>query len=99
MSHGSTKREAIDVLSCKEVNCLASKSLDERLSWRERVGLRMHLLFCRLCRRYVRDLRFLRLVLRRAGEDGLLRYTPTGKLSSASRERIKRALSEAERRD
>ncbi len=83
------------MLSCKEVSCLASKGLDSRLSWRERFGLWMHLMMCRLCRRYVRDQRFMRRVFTRARQDGM---PPAARatLPKASRERIRRALSKAD---
>ncbi|MGH8557395.1 MAG: hypothetical protein ACRESZ_08020 [Methylococcales bacterium] len=44
------------MLSCKEVTDLASRALDTPLVWRQRFGmrLRLHLLFCRLCRSYLR---------------------------------------------
>ncbi len=79
------------MLTCKEASRLASKALDTRLSWRERAGLRLHLMFCHLCRRYVRDLRFLRLAFRRAGHGGFRLATPT--LSEEARRRIRQALS------
>lgn len=81
------------MLSCKEVSTLASKSLDVPLTRRERFGLWLHLLFCRLCRRYVRDLRFLRHALRCARENGWAHIMIRASLSEAARERIRRMLS------
>ena len=82
------------MLTCKDASRLVSKALDTPLSWRERWGLRMHLLFCALCRRYVRDLRFLRSALR-VGRDRLAaeRITPSSiKLSPTARKRIRDVL-------
>jgi hypothetical protein len=47
------------MLTCKEVSELASQSLDRQLRLTERIGLRVHLMYCRLCSRYVRQLRFM----------------------------------------
>ncbi len=45
------------MLSCKEVaRILASGALDE-YTWGRRLALRLHLLMCRHCRRYARQLR------------------------------------------
>ena len=51
------------MLTCKEVAALASKALDTRLGWREWLGMRMHLSLCRMCPRYIEQLRFLHKVL------------------------------------
>lgn len=51
--------------SCKEVSELVSQSLDRRLSPRERLGVHLHLLVCRLCRRYRRQILFLSHATRR----------------------------------
>ena len=45
------------MLKCKEVVDRADALVDGTpLSWRERFALRMHLLMCHHCRRYVRQL-------------------------------------------
>lgn len=45
---------------CRDAARLLSESMDRRLPLAERVGLRVHLLLCGLCRRYGRQLVFLR---------------------------------------
>lgn len=45
--------------TCREVHELASALQDGRLRLRARIELRMHLLLCIHCRRYVRHLRLL----------------------------------------
>lgn len=82
------------MLTCKDASQLASKALETPLPWRERWGLRLHLLFCKLCRRYVRELRFLRSAFRwrhdRASAENI---TPTRiRLSLTARKRIRAAL-------
>jgi hypothetical protein len=82
-------------LSCDEATRLASAGMDRRLSSVERIGLRMHYLCCRFCRRYRRQLHFLRQLLRRrdahiaAGAD-----VSAATLPPDARDRIRRALSD-----
>jgi hypothetical protein len=78
------------MLSCKEVSLLLSRSCDQRLSWRERLGVRLHLLYCEGCRRLARQLRFLSAAVRRfAASAG----SAAGKgLSEDARRRIRAAL-------
>lgn len=52
------------MLTGKDASQLAAKALNAPLPWRKRRGLGMHVLFCTLCRRYARDLGFLRSALR-----------------------------------
>lgn len=40
---------------CKEVTMLAEKQLQQPLPLLQRIGLRFHLLYCYLCRRYVKQ--------------------------------------------
>lgn len=80
------------MLTCKEATRLASKAMDAKLTWHERVGLSLHLLICVLCRRYVEDLKQLRVILRRI-EPSNDQFVPHSiRLSSLSRERIKKTL-------
>ncbi|MGD9661225.1 MAG: zf-HC2 domain-containing protein [Porticoccaceae bacterium] len=47
------------MLKCREVVDNADQLLDGNISRRQRLALKMHLLICRHCRRYVRQLRAL----------------------------------------
>ena len=78
---------------CKEVARLVSESLDRDLSGPERLKLRMHFLMCVLCRRFARQVRFVRDTLRRHPDrlDGQDLSPPPG-LSTEARDRIKRSL-------
>lgn len=53
------------MLSCKNVCHIASESLDRRLSVRERLAVKLHLLMCRACHRVVAQMELLRTVARR----------------------------------
>lgn len=53
------------MLTCKQTARLVSMSYDKRLSWRERLAVRLHLLVCDACRNFTRQMRFLREATRR----------------------------------
>ncbi|HVY70227.1 MAG TPA: zf-HC2 domain-containing protein [Verrucomicrobiae bacterium] len=76
--------------SCKQAARLQSDSLDRKLRLSERLGLRLHLLLCKWCRRYGQQVRFLRDAARRNTEK--LAGPGTGRMSDEARERIKRSL-------
>jgi len=85
------------MLRCEGASELASRELDEPLGPGERLAMWGHLLACGSCRRFRRQVRFLRRALRdrhaRPGE------TEDGResLSPVAKARIERALAEAVR--
>jgi hypothetical protein len=76
--------------TCRDVARLQSDALDQDLGIPKRLGMRIHLLMCRWCRRYGKQIRFLRLAARDHGDD-LCQASPQS-LSPGARERLKRAL-------
>jgi len=78
------------MLSCKDVSLLISRSYDAKLTWRQRLAVRLHLLVCDACRRFEEQMRF----LRRAGRAFVDRQ-PGGvnaSLSPSARDRIRKSL-------
>jgi anti-sigma factor RsiW len=53
------------LISCKDASRLISQLEDGELPFRQRAAVRLHLLFCDACARFVRQLRFLRATMRR----------------------------------
>lgn len=53
------------MLSCKEVTRLASESLDRDLSFKEHVAMKLHLMMCRMCQRYSKQLKFIAFVTKK----------------------------------
>ena len=53
------------MLNCREVSERASDFLDAALPYRERLQVRLHLLMCRICREYVRQMTLVVRTLRR----------------------------------
>ncbi|UCD30958.1 MAG: zf-HC2 domain-containing protein [Desulfobacterales bacterium] len=52
------------MFNCQEATRLVSESLDRKLPFHQRVGIRVHLLMCKFCSRYEKQLMFLRKTLR-----------------------------------
>ncbi len=48
------------MLTCKQATELASRNLDEPLTFKQRLGLKFHLMICSLCRAYERHIRFIK---------------------------------------
>ena len=82
------------MFSCKDVTRLISESMDRRLPLGSRIGARLHLLLCRFCARYERQLLLIRDSVRRIAVPGdpPAGLTPDTTLSAQARERIRRSL-------
>lgn len=65
------------MLTCKQLVAQSSDLLDGQLGFREKLALRRHLLLCRNCRRFIRQMRLTQATLRllpeaRSAADDLL---------------------------
>ncbi|HEX5133370.1 MAG TPA: zf-HC2 domain-containing protein [Candidatus Krumholzibacteria bacterium] len=78
------------MMQCKEIARLLSEAQDRKLSWRERIGLRMHVAMCRMCQIYSHQLATLTRVYR-AASDRAPECCP-GELGDSRKQRIKDAL-------
>ena len=81
------------MLSCKDITRLVSESMDRSLPLGKRVGMRLHLLMCKFCSRYERQLLLIRETARclvpaedKPGEP------PGETLSEETKERIRKSL-------
>ncbi|MDT8363409.1 MAG: zf-HC2 domain-containing protein [Nitrosomonas sp.] len=74
------------MLNCKQASLLASRAMDEKLSVRERVALKLHLWLCRSCTHFTGQLTF----LREAAQHSRMR--PDFNLTDEARQRIARVL-------
>ena len=75
---------------CRTATRLQSEALDHKLPFRQRLGLRIHLLLCKWCRRYGKQITFLRGAAHEHPEE--MAEPAPQKLSDEARERIKRRL-------
>lgn len=78
--------------SCRDVAAWVSEGMDHRLPPGKRLSLRLHLLVCKLCRRYERQLRLLREGAARYGKPEENPVAPS--LSAAARQRLQSKLRE-----
>src|SRR5574341_990963 len=84
------------VPSCDQVTLLVSDSMDEKLPLKSKLGVAIHLLMCKWCRRFKQQLQLIRTLVRNtpARTDGIHSHSPAS-LSAAAKERIERALSDS----
>lgn len=80
------------MLTCKEASYLASKKLDRKLTWRESLNFRLHILICGFCRRYALEIKKIHSMMQKAGKSSLSMLPESVKLSKQARDRIKLAL-------
>jgi hypothetical protein len=81
------------MLSCKDVTPLISRSMDTSLPVGKRIGVRIHLLICRFCARYEKQLLLIRETVRRVVAAEELPGGPSAEaLSEDARGRIRQAL-------
>jgi len=82
-------------LTCERAAHLMSDSLDRRLLLSERIALLGHLLACRLCRKFRRQLKTMHASIQQhATSQPPLPHSPA-RLSSSSRDRIEEAIARA----
>jgi hypothetical protein len=81
------------MLSCKDVTRLISESMDHSLPLGTRVGVRLHLLICKFCARYERQLLLIReTVWRLAAMEDAYGSPIEERLSEGAKERIRSSL-------
>jgi hypothetical protein len=78
------------MFNCKDVSRLVSESMDRRLTWRQRYGIRFHLLMCRYCSRYQKQMRLLRRLLRQQAETPQDSSLPA--LDEAGKDRLRKLI-------
>lgn len=94
MSNALTRYLAAHLPSCREVTRWGADALDRPLPFGQRLAVRFHVLICVWCRRYLRQIAFLRQAVR-SQPDTLAEGGPSPDrpcLSPESRERIRRVL-------
>ncbi|MGD9590622.1 MAG: hypothetical protein AB7Q37_11050 [Pyrinomonadaceae bacterium] len=77
--------------ACKEMVKIITASMDEKLSWREWILLKIHLLSCDPCVNFIKQLRFISTALRN-NDDRIGQEDESVKLSDKARSRMKEAL-------
>jgi hypothetical protein len=80
--------------TCRDASRLQSEALETNLCFSKRIGLRLHLMICKWCRRYGKQIRFLRQAAHEHPEN--LSEAVPQQLSMEARERIKQRLKTGE---
>ncbi len=80
------------MFNCKDISRLVSESMDRRLSWRQRLGIRFHLLMCRYCFRYQKQILLLRRLLRQQAEHPQDSSLPA--LDEAGKDRLRKIINQ-----
>ena len=87
----AAKRSLLRTLQpCQEVAPLMSESLERKLTLPEFLKLRLHLLVCAWCARYLKQIRFLRWMMRQ--QTSPASYPTVVALNAEARDRITRSL-------
>ena len=81
--------------SCREAMELQSRALDGELGPRKRMLLRVHLMMCKVCRRYGKQIGFVSRCAKEIPERGTFEKTPP--LPEECRARIRAKLAEGEK--
>jgi hypothetical protein len=84
----------IKMPNCKQVARLLSQSMEARLPWHQRLGVRFHLLYCVWCRRYASQIQFLSKATKglATGEED---SSPAQKLSPEAKEQMRQRVQNA----
>ena len=79
------------MMNCRKISRMVSDSMDRKLPFYQRWGIRIHLMMCRYCLRYRKQLLFLRKVIQQTTDwdDESGTGTP---MPAAARERINASL-------
>ena len=79
------------IFKCNEISKMVSDSMDQKLPFHIKLGIRMHLLVCKFCSRYRKHLLFLREVI----DNKLIQedlHESDIKLSSVKKDRMKEII-------
>lgn len=80
------------MLTCKEASLLISEQMDNKLAWRKRIALRIHVSLCHRCSKYLQDLKKLRVFIQKSVKHCAGSNLNAMKLSDQERNRINAAL-------
>ncbi|CDF82896.1 hypothetical protein PKB_1534 [Pseudomonas knackmussii B13] len=79
------------MLTCRQLVAQSSDLLDGQLGFREKLALRRHLLLCRNCRRFIRQMRLTQATLRLLPEAPVTDGDPlAGRLAALRRDQLRR---------
>lgn len=80
------------MISCKKASRLMSEGMDRRLSLKETINLKMHLLMCGACTQVLKQLKGLRRLLRAYRDHLILKSSNSPHLNQVVKNQIKQKL-------
>jgi len=79
------------MFKCKDISLLISRSMDQKLPLRIRIGIKFHLMMCNLCLSYKKQLELVHKAILKFDTDKE-EFFPVTQLPEKTREKIKRNL-------
>jgi hypothetical protein len=80
------------MISCKKASQLMSDGLNRRLSFKETIDLKMHLLMCGACKQVLKQLKGLRKLMRAYRNYPLFKSSISPRLTQITKDKIKQNL-------
>jgi len=80
------------MISCKKASRLMSEGMDRRLSIKEMMRLKVHLMMCGACIQVLKQLKGLRRLLRAYRKHLLIKSTSFPRLSQSAKDKIKQVI-------
>lgn len=80
------------MLNCRDTSRIISESFDRKLPVWTRVGLRLHLWMCKLCRSYKETMTLVEAEVKRQAQEGGEESPTSAKLTDAAKERLEASL-------
>ncbi len=81
--------------NCRNMVKVITESMDTKITWGQWIKLKIHLLSCDPCINFIKQLKFIRTVLRRS-EGHLETEDPNVRLSDDARTRMKNAIASSQ---
>ena len=72
------------IFNCRKVSHLVSEAMDREISLARRIGIKFHLMMCRYCSRYERQLKTIRQMVQKGAEEN----EPTHTLSDEKKRHL-----------
>ncbi len=79
------------MFKCKDISHLISRSMDQKLPLRIRIGIKFHLMMCHLCLRYKKQLELIHKAISKLDTDKEEHF-PVTQLPDQTKEKIKMNL-------
>jgi len=84
------------MISCKKASHLISEGMDRRLTLRESISLKMHLIMCGACKQVLKQLKGIRILMRAYRKYILSKAISSSSLNQKVKNRIKQVLASQE---